>query len=261
MPATSVENLLKAIYGLEAANNRPSTKAVADVLGVRMASVTGKVKNLAAEGLLKPVPYHGFELTAKGRKLDLRTLRRHRLIELFLMPTPGLSRDGVHLAVEGGERRGGGGAGEGSACGSVWMFTRKGQSGAAGLTANPLREKGKLTGMLCFVRDESGRKRFQQELTHLASRDSLTGLFNRRRFEEELNLEIGRSRRGEYSSAVLFLDLDHFKDVNDVLGHAAGDELLTRFSELLLSQVRETDVVARLGGDEFTVILPHTDIE
>ncbi len=154
-----------------------------------------------------------------------------------------------------------GSAGESSTDVELELFTRKGQSVAASLNANPLRDKGKLIGMLCFVKDESGRKRFQQELTHLASRDSLTGLFNRRRFEEELNLEIGRSRRGDYSSAVLFLDLDHFKDVNDVLGHAAGDELLTRFSELLLSQVRETDVVARLGGDEFTVILPHTDIE
>ena len=100
MPATSVENLLKAIYGLEAANNRPSTKAVADVLGVRMASVTGKVKNLAAEGLLKHVPYHGFELTAKGRKLALRMLRRHRLIELFLMQTLGLGWDEVHADAE-----------------------------------------------------------------------------------------------------------------------------------------------------------------
>ena len=167
---------------------------------------------------------------------------------------------GTHLDTVG-ELMERGAAGEASTDVNLELFTRTGQSVAAGLTANPLREKGKLTGMLCFVRDESGRKRFQQELTHLASRDSLTGLFNRRRFEEELNLEIGRSRRGEYSSAVLFLDLDHFKDVNDVLGHAAGDELLTRFSELLLSQVRETDVVARLGGDEFTVILPHTDIE
>jgi len=166
---------------------------------------------------------------------------------------------GTHLDTVG-ELMERGAAGEASTNVNLELFTRTGRSVAAGLNTDPLRDNGKLTGMLCFVRDESGKKRFQQELTHLASRDSLTGLFNRRRFEEELNLEIGRSRRGEYSSAVLFLDLDHFKDVNDVLGHAAGDELLTRFSELLLSQVRETDVVARLGGDEFTVILPHTDI-
>ena len=167
---------------------------------------------------------------------------------------------GTHLDSVG-ELMERGSAGESSTNVNLELFTRTGRSIAVGLNTNPLRDKDELTGSLWFVRDESGRKRFQQELSHLASRDSLTGLFNRCRFEEELNLEIGRSRRGEYSSAVLFLDLDHFKDVNDVLGHAAGDELLTHFSELLLSQVRETDVVARLGGDEFTVILPHTDIE
>ena len=154
-----------------------------------------------------------------------------------------------------------GSAGEASTDLELELFTKTGRSVSVGLNTAPLRDRGKLTGVLWFARDESGRKRFQQELSHLASRDSLTGLFNRARFEEELNLEIGRSRRQQYPSAVLFLDLDHFKDVNDVLGHAAGDELLTRFSELVLSQVRDTDIVARLGGDEFTIILPHTDIE
>ena len=188
--------------------------------------------------------------------LELLGYSREELLGMTL----GEIVQGTHLDAVGDliER---GAAGEACTDVELELFTRTGQSVAAGLNASPMQEMDKLTGMLCFVRDESGSKRFQQELTHLASRDSLTGLFNRRGFEEELNLEIGRSRRGEYTSAVLFLDLDHFKDVNDVLGHAAGDELLTRFSELLLSQVRETDVVARLGGDEFTVILPHTDIK
>ncbi len=100
MAATSIEDLLKTTYGLEAAKKHPSTKAVADVLGVQMASVTGMVKNLAADGLLKHVPYHGFELTAKGRQLALRMLRRHRLIELFLMQTLGLGWDEVHADAE-----------------------------------------------------------------------------------------------------------------------------------------------------------------
>lgn len=100
MLPTSIEDLLKTIYGLEVAKKRPSTKAVADVLGVQMASVTGMVKNLAAQGLLEHVPYHGFELTAKGRQLALRMLRRHRLIELFLMQTLGLGWDEVHADAE-----------------------------------------------------------------------------------------------------------------------------------------------------------------
>ena len=100
MLPTSIEDLLKTIYGLEVAKKRPSTKAVADVLGVQMASVTGMVKNLAAQRLLEHVPYHGFELTAKGRQLALRMLRRHRLIELFLMRTLGLGWDEVHADAE-----------------------------------------------------------------------------------------------------------------------------------------------------------------
>ena len=100
MPQTSIEDLLKTIYGLEAAKKRPGTKTVADVLGIPMASVTGMVKNLAAEGLLEHVPYHGFELTAKGRQRAIRMLRRHRLIELFLMQTLGLGWDEVHADAE-----------------------------------------------------------------------------------------------------------------------------------------------------------------
>ncbi len=100
MPKTSTEDLLKTIYGLEAAKKRPGTKAVADVLGIPMASVTGMVKNLAADALLEHVPYHGFELTAKGRQLALRMLRRHRLIELFLMQTLELGWDEVHADAE-----------------------------------------------------------------------------------------------------------------------------------------------------------------
>ncbi|MCH7702789.1 MAG: metal-dependent transcriptional regulator [Planctomycetes bacterium] len=100
MPPTSIEDLLKTIFGLEVAKKRPSTKAVADVLDIPMASVTGMVKKLAADGLLEHVPYHGFELTATGRQLALRMLRRHRLIELFLMQTLGLGWDEVHADAE-----------------------------------------------------------------------------------------------------------------------------------------------------------------
>ena len=82
------------------AQKRPTTKAVADLMGVQMASVTGMVKYLAAEGFLKHVPYRGFKLTPKGRDLALRMLRRHRLIELFLVRTLGLGWDEVHTDAE-----------------------------------------------------------------------------------------------------------------------------------------------------------------
>ena len=100
MLRTSVQDYIKAIYELEAARKPPATKALAEVLGVQMASVTGMVKHLAAEGFVKHVPYRGFKLTKKGRDLALQMLRRHRLIELFLVRTLGLGWDEVHSDAE-----------------------------------------------------------------------------------------------------------------------------------------------------------------
>ena len=97
---SSVQDYIKTIYELKAAKKRPATKALADLLGVQMASVTGMVKYLAAEGFLKHVPYRGFKLTPKGRDLALRMLRRHRLIELFLAQTLRLGWDEVHADAE-----------------------------------------------------------------------------------------------------------------------------------------------------------------
>jgi len=97
---TSLQDYIKAIYELEVAQKRSATKTLADLLGVQMASVTGMVKYLAAEGFLKHVPYRGFKLTPKGRVLALQMLRRHRLIELFLVQTLGLGWDEVHTEAE-----------------------------------------------------------------------------------------------------------------------------------------------------------------
>lgn len=112
---------------------------------------------------------------------------------------------------------------------------------------------------LVQVQDITDRKRFEGQLQYLADHDALTGLFNRRRFDEELEREIARARREGAECCVLALDLDNFKYLNDSLGHSVGDELITRISHLLREQIRETDVLARLGGDEFALILPNTD--
>ncbi|MGI9081488.1 MAG: sensor domain-containing protein [Thermoleophilaceae bacterium] len=109
------------------------------------------------------------------------------------------------------------------------------------------------------VVDISDRKRFEGQLQHLADHDALTGLFNRRRFSEELEGALMRARRFGEDGAVLFLDLDGFKFVNDSLGHAAGDELIARVAGLLASALRETDTLARVGGDEFGVLLARCD--
>jgi diguanylate cyclase (GGDEF)-like protein/PAS domain S-box-containing protein len=107
--------------------------------------------------------------------------------------------------------------------------------------------------------DISDRKRVEEHLGWLASHDPLTGLYNRRRFSEEIEHVIATSHRYAHTSALLFFDLDNFKDINDIHGHHTGDEILKKVSRALNKCARESDVVARLGGDEFAVILKETN--
>jgi diguanylate cyclase (GGDEF)-like protein/PAS domain S-box-containing protein len=106
-----------------------------------------------------------------------------------------------------------------------------------------------------FVRDISERRRDEEQLAFLAYHDPLTGLPNRALVEQQLDLALARARRGESAVALMFVDLDDFKEVNDRLGHAAGDELLTGVAARLRGVLRDTDVLARQGGDEFLVLL------
>ncbi|GIZ53908.1 hypothetical protein NCCP691_39220 [Noviherbaspirillum aridicola] len=104
--------------------------------------------------------------------------------------------------------------------------------------------------------DISGKKESEEAIWRHASFDALTGLPNRRLFRDRLEQEIKNAERSRTSMAVMFIDLDRFKEVNDLLGHDAGDRLLKEASARLRSCIRASDTVARLGGDEFTVILP-----
>jgi diguanylate cyclase (GGDEF)-like protein len=100
----------------------------------------------------------------------------------------------------------------------------------------------------------------EAELRHLADHDSLTGLQNRRRFRAELDQYVSFSRRYGGQGAVMVIDIDGLKLVNDRLGHHAGDNLIRRIAEIMRERVRTTDIVARLSGDEFAVLMPQTDI-
>ncbi len=111
----------------------------------------------------------------------------------------------------------------------------------------------------CTRRDLRSLLVTTSELRHLADHDALTGLPNRRRFEQDLARHLAHMRRYGPEGAALVLDLDCFKPVNDTFGHAAGDRLLARVASVLRERLRATDVIARLGGDEFAVLLPRVD--
>jgi diguanylate cyclase (GGDEF)-like protein/PAS domain S-box-containing protein len=115
--------------------------------------------------------------------------------------------------------------------------------------------------LIAQVQDISERKELEKRLEHLVDHDFLTALFNGRHFEEALALETKSAARYGGGGAVLLLDLDHFKEVNDQFGHKAGDDLLKTVAAALRGRIRETDILARLGGDEFGIILPQVDTE
>ena len=130
------------------------------------------------------------------------------------------------------------------------------------LTVSPVREDGgEIVAAATIARDITDRKRIEQQLTRLVYHDDLTGLANRRKFLEETERKIEHAQRYGWRGAVLLLDLDDFKALNDTLGHNSGDNLLKRAALRMREVVRDSDVLARLGGDEFGILLPETDRE
>ena len=117
-------------------------------------------------------------------------------------------------------------------------------------------EDGEPLYVLGQMQDVTERREYEERLRHLADHDPLTGLLNRRGFERALEAHVARTRRYGPAGALLVVDLDGFKDVNDTLGHHAGDQLIVACAAALRERLRETDVLARLGGDEFAVLLP-----
>ena len=117
------------------------------------------------------------------------------------------------------------------------------------------RPDGTVAGLFSLSTDITAMKAAERHLDELAHKDTLTGLANRRHFEEVLTEMLGRVRPDSGAHALLFLDIDHFKQINDTYGHAAGDLVLSQFASRLRASVRSSDLVARFAGDEFVVLL------
>jgi diguanylate cyclase (GGDEF)-like protein/PAS domain S-box-containing protein len=141
-------------------------------------------------------------------------------------------------------------------------FNSVGETMAALLSISLVRDQdGDPLHFIVQLQDISERKLLEEHLRHLADHDPLTGLRNRRLFEHDLKLQVGRCQRYGEQAALMVIDLDYFKQVNDLHGHKVGDEALRAVSRTLTRRLRTTDLVARLGGDEFAVLLPHMDRE
>ncbi len=142
--------------------------------------------------------------------------------------------------------------------GNVVLLCRGAESIAIDYSVAPIRDRGaNIVGAVLVIQDMSRERQYAARLSNLASHDALTGLLNRREFEQRVRAIVEHREAEEGQHAVLYLDLDQFKVVNDTSGHAAGDELLRQVGALLRPRLREGDVLARLGGDEFGVLLPH----
>lgn len=126
--------------------------------------------------------------------------------------------------------------------------------------ASPIfQADGTISNYMAIKEDITEKKRFQERIHYLANFDSLTGLPNRFQLEERLNYAISAAKRDNEHFSIIFLDLDHFKEINDTLGHDAGDALLIELGRRFNAILREVDTVSRLGGDEFIFLLPNTN--
>jgi diguanylate cyclase (GGDEF)-like protein/PAS domain S-box-containing protein len=138
------------------------------------------------------------------------------------------------------------------------LIRRDGSEAAIEDSAAPIHDRrGHVTGAVMVFRDVSKARALSLKMAHLAQHDSLTDLPNRLLLNDRLNQALARSHRNSQGLALLFLDLDRFKNINDSLGHAIGDRLLQSVAERLLACVRSSDTVSRQGGDEFVILLPE----
>ena len=127
--------------------------------------------------------------------------------------------------------------------------------------AEVLTKNGKSVGTAAIFKDVTAETKIQEDLKRLARTDNLTGLYNRRHFDEVSKIELSRSVRYHHPLSVLIIDIDHFKKVNDTHGHNVGDTVIKAISKLIQEAIREFDIACRCGGEEFVILLPNTPIQ
>ena len=170
-----------------------------------------------------------------------------------------ITREPLDSSVDAALRRGGGG---GAHADQAVLITRSGHEVAIQESAAPICDRqGQVIGAVVVFHDVTKERRLRRALSWQASHDALTGLINRREFDNRLHGALLSAQRGEGSYALLYIDLDQFKVVNDTCGHQAGDRLLRDVTGLLQTRVRASDTIARLGGDEFGVLLEGVSLE
>lgn len=146
--------------------------------------------------------------------------------------------------------------------GEVWNRRKDGSIYPEWLVISQVLDTaGMLTNYVAVITDISQRKQAQEQIHRLANYDALTGLPNRVLFDDRATLALSMAQRGDHSLALLFLDLDNFKNINESLGHATGDALLVAFAKRLQDLLRDEDTLSRTGGDEFILLLPDADAD
>ncbi|MGZ5049572.1 MAG: diguanylate cyclase domain-containing protein [Methylobacter sp.] len=146
----------------------------------------------------------------------------------------------------------------GSWKGEIWNQRKDGEIYPEWLTITTIKDpEGDIVNHIGIFSDITERKNAEEKIAYLAHYDNLTGLINRITLKDRIDQALANAKRCNHQIAILFIDLDGFKAVNDYFGHAAGDEILKNTAKLLKSSLREQDTIARLGGDEFVVLLPE----
>jgi diguanylate cyclase (GGDEF)-like protein/PAS domain S-box-containing protein len=169
-----------------------------------------------------------------------------------------LTREPIENSLSGALNR----AGRAAPADHAVLITRAAHEVAIQETAAPICDRaGRVIGAVVVFHDVTSERRLKRALAWQASHDALTGLINRREFDNRLHAALLSAQRGEGSYALLYIDLDQFKVVNDTCGHQAGDRLLRDVTGVLQTRVRASDTIARLGGDEFGVLLEGCTLE